>query len=103
MRDFEIPRGAFDVVIHGAAESSQQGHVGDERHMFDTIVDGTRKTLGVARAAGSRRYLLVSSGAVYGRQPAELTHVPEDYTGGPDLSDARSAYGEGKRAAEVLA
>jgi nucleoside-diphosphate-sugar epimerase len=103
VRGFEPPKGGFDVVIHGAAESSQQGHAGDEQHMLDTIVTGTRETLGVARAAGSRRYLLLSSGAVYGRQPADLTHVPEDYTGGPDLSDRRSAYAEGKRAAEVLA
>jgi len=103
VRAFERPAGNVDFVIHGAAESSQQGHVGDHRHMFDTIVDGTRQTLGVARAAGASRYLLLSSGAVYGRQPASVSHVGEDYAGAPDLSDARSAYGEGKRAAEVLA
>ena len=103
VRDFEFPRGAFDLVIHGAAESSQQGHLGDQRHMFDTIVDGTRRTLAFAREAQASRYLLLSSGAVYGKQPSSLTHVPEHYTGAPDPSDARSAYGEGKRAAEVLA
>jgi dTDP-glucose 4,6-dehydratase len=103
VRDFTPPAGSFDTVIHGAAESSQQGHVGDHRLMFDTIVDGTRSTLGLARSAGVKRYLLLSSGAVYGRQPANLSHVPEDYTGAPDLGDARSGYGEGKRAAEVLA
>jgi dTDP-glucose 4,6-dehydratase len=102
VREFELPSGVFDTVIHGAAESSQQGHVGDHRHMFDTIVDGTRSTLGLARSALAKRYLLVSSGAVYGRQPADLSHVPEDFPGAPDLSDARSGYGEGKRAAEVL-
>jgi len=103
VRDFEYPRGRFDVVIHGAAESSQQGHVGDHRHMFDTIVDGTRRTLAFARQADAERYLLLSSGAVYGRQPPTMSHVSEEYVGGPDVSDARSAYGEGKRAAEVLA
>jgi dTDP-glucose 4,6-dehydratase len=103
VRDFESPRGSFDVVMNGAAESSQQGHVGDHRHMFDTIVDGTRRTLALAREAGASSYLLLSSGAVYGRQPSSLSHVPEHYTGAPDLGDARSAYGEGKRAAEVLA
>jgi dTDP-glucose 4,6-dehydratase len=103
VRDFEFPLGPFDLVIHGAAESSQQGHVGDQRHMFDTIVDGTRRTLALAREAGASNYLLLSSGAVYGRQPSSLSHVPETYTGAPELGDARSAYGEGKRAAEVLA
>jgi nucleoside-diphosphate-sugar epimerase len=103
VRKFEFPRGAFDLVIHGAAESSQQGHLGDQRHMFETIVDGTRRTLALAREAKANSYLLLSSGAVYGKQPSSLTHVPEHYTGAPDLGDARSAYGEGKRAAEVLA
>jgi dTDP-glucose 4,6-dehydratase len=103
VRDFEIPGARFDIVIHGAAESSQQGHVGDQRHMFDTIVDGTRATLRLARASGARRYLLLSSGAVYGRQPAAVARLEEDFGGGPDPMDPRSAYAEGKRAAEVLA
>jgi nucleoside-diphosphate-sugar epimerase len=103
VRDFAFPSGAFSHVIHGAAESSQQGHVGDHRHMFDTIVDGTRRTLAFARQAGVRNYLLVSSGAVYGPQPPELPRVAEDFPGSPPLGAAASAYGEGKRAAEVLA
>jgi nucleoside-diphosphate-sugar epimerase len=103
VRDFAFPRGDFTHVIHGAAQSSQQAHRGDHGHMFATIVDGTRRTLDFARAAGSRNYLLVSSGAVYGPQPPDLSHIPEDFGGAPPLGTASSAYGEGKRAAEVLA
>ena len=58
VRDFAAPGGRFDLVIHGAAESSQQGHVGDHCHMFDTIIDGTRRTLSLARDAGASTYLL---------------------------------------------
>lgn len=103
VRSFEWPAGRFDVVVHGAAESSQQNHVGDHRHMFDTIIDGTRQTLGLARQAGASKYLVLSSGAVYGRQPADMANVPESYVGAPDPTAASSAYGEGKRAAETLA
>jgi dTDP-glucose 4,6-dehydratase len=103
VRHFDPPRGTLDIILHGAAESSQQGHVGDQRHMFDPIVDGTRATLGLARASGARRYLLLSSGAVYGRQPAAVPRLEEDFAGGPDPMDPRSAYAEGKRAAELLA
>jgi dTDP-glucose 4,6-dehydratase len=70
--------------------------------MFDTIVGGTRRTLEFARRAGARRFLLTSSGAVYGRQPAELTHVPEDFAGAPDPATPATVYGEAKRAAEML-
>jgi nucleoside-diphosphate-sugar epimerase len=45
---------------------------------------------------------LISSGAVYGKQPQNLSHIPENYVGAPDPMDFRSAYGEGKRLAEHL-
>ncbi len=35
-------------------------------------------------------------------QPSALTHIPEDFQGGPDCTHTGSAYGEGKRAAEFL-
>jgi len=70
--------------------------------MFDTIVDGTRRTLAFARHAGVTSYTLLSSGAVYGVQPTDLARVSERFTGAPPLGDARWAYGEAKRAAEVL-
>jgi nucleoside-diphosphate-sugar epimerase len=70
--------------------------------MTDTIVQGTRAALEFAVASGARRFLLTSSGAVYGRQPSEITHLPEDYCGGPDCTSADSAYAEGKRLAELL-
>jgi dTDP-glucose 4,6-dehydratase len=48
--------------------------------------------------------LTTSSGAVYGKQPSELTHVPETYLGAPDVMDSATttAYAEGKRVSELL-
>src|SRR3954466_12285091 len=101
VRTFEFGR-RFSHVIHAATDSGQPLAERDRLLMFDTIVEGTRRTLDFARRAGARRFLLTSSGAVYGRQPADLTHVPEDYAGGPDAANAGQVYAEAKRAAEML-
>jgi nucleoside-diphosphate-sugar epimerase len=89
-------------MIHAATEASAKLNQENPLLMLDTIVQGTRAALDFALAAGAKRFLLTSSGAVYGRQPSELTHIPEEYSGGPDCADPSSAYGEGKRMAELL-
>lgn len=100
--NFEFPKGPFSHVIHAATEASAKLNAENPLLMFNTIVEGTRRTLDFAVHAGAKNFLLTSSGAVYGRQPPELTHISEDYHGAPDPLDPRSAYGEGKRAAEML-
>ena len=70
--------------------------------MFDTIVEGTRRSLEFAACTGREKFLLTSSGAVYGQQPPQLPHIAEDYSGAPDPMEPRTAYGQGKRAAEKL-
>jgi nucleoside-diphosphate-sugar epimerase len=102
VRMFELTDGEFSHVIHAATYSGPTLDARDRLRMFDTIVGGTRRALEVARRSGSTRFLLTSSGAVYGRQPAELTHVPEEYGGGPDPTDPGHVYAEAKRAAEML-
>ena len=92
----------FKFVIHAATEASAKLLAEDPLLMIDTIVQGTRSALEFAAATGTRRFLLTSSGAVYGRQPPQLVHVPEEYTGGPDSTLPGSAYGEGKRLAETM-
>jgi dTDP-glucose 4,6-dehydratase len=99
VRDFEFPAGAFTHVIHAGTTSSTPVPAAE---MLDTIIRGTQRTLDFAVAAGAKRFLFVSSGAVYGKQPADMTHIPETYVGAPDPMDPNSAYGEGKRAGELL-
>lgn len=99
---FEFPAGQFSHVIHAATDASAQLIADDPLRMFDTIVRGTHRTLEFACRCSTRKFLLTSSGAVYGRQPPEVTHLPEDYQGAPDPAQAQSAYHEGKRAAETL-
>jgi dTDP-glucose 4,6-dehydratase len=100
--DFAFPAGSFSHVIHAATDAGVQASQNTPLQTLDTVVLGTRRALEFARAAGAKKFLLTSSGAVYGRQPPELSHVPEDYSGGPDFLNPALAYHEGKRTSELL-
>ena len=69
--------------------------------------DHGRRARRVARfcgsvACGAKKFLFTSSGAVYGKQPPEMTHIPETYAGAPGPGEPNAPYGEGKRMAELL-
>jgi dTDP-glucose 4,6-dehydratase len=102
VRDFPYPDEPIHYVIHAATESSGKLNIEDPLLMFDTIVNGTLNVLNLAKQKNPKAFLFTSSGAVYGKQPPDITHVTEDYKGGPDTTNFRSAYSEGKRAAELL-
>lgn len=102
VRNFEFPEGEFSHVIHAATEASAKLNADGPLLMLDTIVEGTRQTLDFAVQAGVKKFLFTSSGAVYGRQPCEVTRIPESYLGAPDTMNPATAYGEGKRVAELL-
>jgi nucleoside-diphosphate-sugar epimerase len=91
----------YDVVIHAATDVVKPDT--DPRTVFDDIVDGTKQTLALATRCHAKRYLLTSSGAVYGRQPTDVTHMPESFLGAPDTMQTNTAYGQGKRIAEWMA
>lgn len=96
------PGERYTHVIHAATDASADLNEHDPRRMFDTVVTGTRNALDFAVASGADRFFFLSSGAVYGSQPFDVTGVDETYRGGPDPRDPRAAYAEGKRAAEML-
>jgi dTDP-glucose 4,6-dehydratase len=102
VRGFAFPAVDITHIIHAATESTSNLNASDPETMFDVCVEGTRRVLALASEKRATRMLFTSSGAVYGRQPPEVSHVAEDYAGGPDPLDRRSAYAEGKRAAEFL-
>ncbi len=102
VRHDAFPSITFSHIIHAATEASAALNQQAPLVMFDTIVEGTRRTLEFAAANSVRKLLFVSSGAVYGIQPPQLTHVSESFPGGPDPRDPANAYAKGKRAAELL-
>jgi len=102
VRNYTFPEGEFDFFIHGASDTSPEA-ASRALELFEVITQGTRHVLDHAVASGTRRILIVGSGAVYGEQPAEIACVPEDAPFACDSTDPEDAYGEGKRVMEMLA
>lgn len=102
VRNFDFPTGRFSHVIHAATDASAELNEKDPRLMFDTVLEGTRRALDLALKNGAERFLNLSSGAVYGIQPWEMTRVAESWMGAADCTKSVNTYAEAKRAAEML-
>ena len=100
--NFRLPDSRFDAVIHGATDSSPQA-AANPSLLLASMIDGTRRVLdSIANAGGCRHFLLLSSGAVYGDQPASTPALKEDAGLAGDPLRPGNAYGEGKRIMEML-
>ena len=101
VRTFKFPAGTFSHIIHAASETNSQFII-NPLEIFNANIGGTRRMLELADKCEARKILFTSSGAVYGKQPPEMTHIPEDYNGAPETTDLTTAYGQSKRASEFL-
>jgi dTDP-glucose 4,6-dehydratase len=100
---FTFPDGEFSHVLHmGTTSSAATFNNETPLAKFENIVAGTERTLEFAVKCRAGKFLLTSSGAVYGRQPADVTHIREDHGCAPDPTRTTAAVGHSKRAAEFL-
>jgi UDP-glucuronate decarboxylase len=91
----------IDRIIHAATESTNGAFLTPYK-TYNDITTGTNNILNFAVQNNVRRFLLTSSGAVYGPQPDSIDKISEDYLGRADPLLPSSAYGFGKSAAEHL-
>lgn len=98
VRDFQSPKGSFSHVIHAAVDVSP-ALSGQNIETYDVLYRGSKRVLDFCREKNVQSILLISSGAVYGRQEgfvkesvvsSELSVVPS------------SLYAEGKRISEWM-
>ena len=102
VRTLDLVEGKYPFVIHAATDASAHLIDTDPLRMFSTVIDGTERALEFALKKNAKGVLYLSSGAVYGQQPWDLTHVSEEFFGGPNCVDPKATYAEAKRAAEML-
>ena len=84
--NFDVPEHEFTYVVHAAAPTSAEAA---GRPLG--VVEHHRGWHAAHAGAGmpshnTKKFLFVSSGAVYGKQPEHISHIPEDYLGGPGLA-----------------
>lgn len=102
LRTFVFPEGPFTHLIHAAADTDVWTKSEPTTGLIERVVVGIEHLLDFAAVAGVKHCLHVSSGAVYGPQSAELTHMPEDYPGMAEVLPAGAVWAEGKRVGEQL-
>jgi dTDP-glucose 4,6-dehydratase len=91
----------ISAVLHAATDSTDAAALSSVDKL-DQIVQGTRNILQMASRLHARRFLMTSSGGVYGPQPGNMPQISENYFGIPDPLQLSSTYGLGKRMAEHL-
>ncbi len=103
IQNFAFPEKHVDLVIHMAATSATATFNNDDAlAKFDMIVNGTRRILDFSCNKNVQRFLMISSGPVYGRQPEGLEGFSENHLGAPDTLEVTAALGHAKRTAEFL-
>lgn len=102
VRNYNFSEENFSYFIHGATEASKHLNDTNPLLMLDTILEGTRQALKHAAIAKTEKFLLLSSGAIYGKQPSHLPHLNENYYSTSDNMNPSSAYAIGKFASEHM-
>jgi nucleoside-diphosphate-sugar epimerase len=102
VKSFDYQADDLDYIIHAATDADARMINDEPLAMLDTITLGTRKVLEISlRQKQLKSILLMSSGAVYGRQPENIGFIKENDGFYLDISSIKSAYAEGKRISEL--
>ena len=90
------------LLVHAATPASDELNRSDPDLMLSIIVDGQKQLLRESTRINVKRFLFLSSGAVYGPQPLDLPNLREEMFNVVNHSSSNSAYSEGKRLSEEM-
>ena len=95
-----LPRA--DYIVHAASNAHPTAFSADPVGTMLANITGTLHLLNHLRATNGRRFLFISTGEIYGENPAVTDGFAEDDFGKIESMNPRSCYPESKRAAETL-
>lgn len=90
----------IDYFIHAATPVTNDKS--DPNELLEIIINGTQNALKLAKEKKVKKFLNISSGAVYGRQPVGVEKITENLIENVTLFEPTNVYGSGKRIAETL-
>lgn len=96
----KLPRA--DYIVHAASNAHPTAFSADPVGTMLANINGTLHLLNHLRATNGRRFLFISTGEIYGENPAVTDGFAEDDFGKIDSMNPRACYPESKRAAETL-
>lgn len=100
VRTAPAPAAGFTHAVHCASALPPQVNAERPDEVVDIIEHGTARMVAEAERANGVRFLQVSSGSVYGPQPAELPRMDEHFPGAANAADPAQRFGAAKRRAE---
>lgn len=99
----DLPRDTR-FIIHAAALTDRRLFASQPSAVAETNALGTLRVLRAATLLEDlQKFVLISSGLVYGQQPWETPNVSETFVGPVRCNDVNSVYAESKRFAEMIA
>jgi dTDP-glucose 4,6-dehydratase len=89
-----------DYLIHAATPVVYDKSTNDE--LLSIIINGTKNAIDYSLKNNVKKFLLVSSGAVYGTHTDETEAINEELFLEPQIFDPKNSYATGKRISEHL-
>lgn len=103
VRHFECERTDIHYILHLATDASKDLNDNRPLEMMDTVINGTKHVLELAaKQTQLKRFLMASSGAVYGDIPDDIDGVKEEQWFALDFNNPINAYAQSKCTAEML-
>ena len=94
--------GNIDYIVHAACPTASQYMVERPVETIDTIINGTRTMLNLAKQSHIKGMVFLSSMEVYGMIDGECDSIDESVQGYVNPLNARSCYPMAKRMAEAV-